>query len=244
MVQPCGPARPRERRQGRQQRLPAALQRLCAGRLHQAHQERGQRDALARRGHDLLGRQERVRALGPRRSGSAWRDRESPQRRRPGGAGRDGVPLLRVYADPGQGGADRGPACRYLRGDVPARHQPGERPAAPYPLRHLQRGPHARGRQVAGHAPVPGLQLGQGRRRRLPQCPGVQPARAPRRADGAIRSQQRIHPHPGHAGGPAGLLVEASEGDRGQGRRAGHSLARQCLAHGRRQQADAGGQVP
>ena len=34
--------------------------------------------------------------------------------------------------------------CRYRRGDVPARHQPRERPAAPYPLPHLQRGPDAR----------------------------------------------------------------------------------------------------
>ena len=32
----------------------------------------GSDHALARRGHDLLGRQERLRALGPRRSGSAW----------------------------------------------------------------------------------------------------------------------------------------------------------------------------
>ena len=40
------------------------------------------------------------------------------------------------------------------------------------------------------------------------------------------------------------LLVEAAEGDRGQGRRAGHSLARQRLAHGRRQQDHQGRQVP
>ena len=72
VVQPCGPARPGERRQGRQRRLPAALQRLRTRRLHQAHQERRQREPLAGPGHDLLGRQERVRALGRRRSRAAW----------------------------------------------------------------------------------------------------------------------------------------------------------------------------
>ena len=49
---------------------------------------------------------------------------------------------------------------------------------------------------------------------------------------------------PADAGGPAGLLVEAAEGDRRQGRRAGHSVARQRLAHGGRQQADASGEIP
>ena len=149
------------------------------------------------------------------------------QRRRPGGAGRDRVPLLRLYADPGQGGADPGSARRHRGGDVPARHQPGERPAASYPLRDLQRGPHPRGRQVAGHAPVPGLQLGQGRGRGLPQRARLEPPRAPGHPHGAIRSRWRAHPYRGHAGGFARLLVEAAQGDRGQGRRAGHPLSRQ-----------------
>ena len=180
----------------------------------------GTREATSARraGHDLLGRQERVRALGRRRSRAAWRDRAGPQRRRPGGAGRDRVPLLRVHADPGQGGADQGPARRYRGGDVPARHQSGERPAASYSLRHLQCGPHPRRRQVAGHAPVPGIQLGQGCGRGLPQCPGLEPARASRRSDEAARSRFRLHPDRGHAGRPAGLLVEAAQDDRRQGR--------------------------
>ena len=62
---PGGPARSRERRKGRQRRLPTPLQWLRAGRLQQAHQERRQRPAFAGCGHDLLGRQERVCALGP-----------------------------------------------------------------------------------------------------------------------------------------------------------------------------------
>ena len=48
----------------------------------------------------------------------------------------------------------------------------------------------------------------------------------------------------GHAGGPAGLLVEAAQDDRGEGRGAGHPDARQRVPHGGRQQAHQGRKIP
>ena len=53
------------------------------------------------------------------------------------------------------------------------RHEPGERPPASRPLHDLQRGQDARGRQVAGASPVPGLQLEEGGRRHVPREHGL-----------------------------------------------------------------------
>ena len=142
--------------------------------------------------------------------------------------------VSREGRDPAGGG---GPDGRHLR----PRHEPGERPAASRPLHDLQSGEDPGGRQVAGAPPVPGLQLEEGGGRAVPRQPGLGAATGPRGADAAVRPQPRVHPHRGHAGGPAILLVEAAQGDRRQGRRAGHSVAGQRLAHGRRQQAHAGG---
>ena len=101
---------------------------------------------------------------------------------------------------------------------------------------------HEDGKWRAMHQ-YPVYSWAKGRGRGLPQCPGLEPPREPRCPHGAVRSRWRAHPYRGHAGGPAGLLVEATEGDRGQGRRAGHSLSRQRLAHGGGQQTDAGRQI-
>ena len=114
----------------------------------------------------------------------------------------------------------------------------GKRPAAPYPLRDIQSCEDARGRQVAGAPPVPGLQLEEGGRRPVPGLHGVGTAREPRRADGAVRPQQRVHPHQRNARRSEGLLVEAAQSDRRHGRRARHPVARERLAHGGREQAD------
>ena len=53
-------------------------------------------------------------------------------------------------------------------------------PAASYPLRDLQCRPDTPGRQVPGAASTPGLHLDEGSGSGLPQCHGLEPARAPR----------------------------------------------------------------
>ena len=186
-------------------RLPAALQRLRAGRLQQAHQERRQRPALAGRGHDLLGRQERVCALGRRRSRAAvpdrgwrtttprgwrWKRRCSGTARIHGsgtGKGRSGscLPISRWRC------SSTAPAGRTIRSFIPTASS-STRPAR---ARTASGGPCTSTRSTAGPR----------QRARLPQrLYGLEPARAPRRADGAVRPQRRVHPHRGHAGRPAG----------------------------------------
>ena len=97
--------------------------------------------------------------------------------------------------------------------DVPAWHQPGQRPAASYPLRDLQCRPDTPGRQVPGAASTPGLHLDEGGGGSLPQCPGLEPARAPRHPHGTVRQGWRVHAYRRHARGPDRTLVEAPGGD-------------------------------
>ncbi len=95
MVQPQGPVRPCRRCHGRQRGLPPAVQRLRAEQRGQADEERRNRQSFRRSRHDLQRGQERVRALGRRRSGVAFDDRTGAQRR---GAGRLEETVLRYCA--------------------------------------------------------------------------------------------------------------------------------------------------
>ena len=111
---------------------------------------------LPRRGHDLLGGQERVLALGHRRAGVAPENRGDGGLCRAGGGRGHGVPALQLHPcrqqwrhPSGRGGSDG----RHLR----PRHEPGERPAAPRALHDLQPRENQGRRQVAGASPVPGL---------------------------------------------------------------------------------------
>ena len=186
--------------------------------------------------------QERVFALGDRRSVDAGTDRGDGGRSRPGGAGRHGVRVLQLYPCRREGchpPGRSGPVGCHLR----TRHQPRERSAASRALHHLQPCEDARRRQVAGPPPIPGLQLEEGGRRPVPGVHGLGPATGPRRAHGAVRPKRRVHPHRGDAGGPAIFLVQAAQGDRRAGRRARHPNSRERVADGRSEQAHARRQV-
>ena len=174
-MEPLRPVRACRRRQGRWRRFPPAVSWLRPRRRRKADAQCRKREALARSRHDVQRGQERLRLVGYRRSGAAFGDRVRAQRRSPCRIGRDGVAVLRLDAasgtrrNHGRGGAHHGR-------DVPAWHQPRERPAASYPLHDLQCRTNAPGRQIPGVAPAPGLCLDEGCRGGLPQCLGVEPA--------------------------------------------------------------------
>ena len=88
LVQPQRPVQPERRGEGGYRRVPVALQRLRSRWSEQARAARRKPEPFSRRRHDLLCRQEHLRALGHRRAGDACADREHGRRCRARGARR------------------------------------------------------------------------------------------------------------------------------------------------------------
>ena len=161
-----------------------------------AHQERGQRPALAGCGHDVLGRQERVRALGHRRSRAPVPDRGSAQRRRPGGAGRDRVPLLQPIRVSGTGRGGSGSCLPISRWRCSSTAPAGRTTRSFIPTASSSTSARTRedGKWRAMHQyPVYSWAKAAGALYRNALAWDLQ--RGPRYLHGAVRSQQRVHPH-------------------------------------------------
>ena len=217
MVEPGCPVPPLRRTSGRCRRLPQSLSRPFSRRPDGTEAE--PRPAAAeRRRPRVPGRQVGLRALGARRSGDGAACRTGSRRCRPRRASR-GLRAIRGLGGPENHRRGAGDDGRRFHGrDLPARVEPGERPASSYPLRGLQLCADPRRRRVPRSSDVAAQVLAEGGRIGLPACAGLEPGRTARCRVRAVRPRRRLHTHRRDAPGPDSRLVETpEENDRGDG---------------------------